>query len=203
METGVPYVPPSNELEADMVKIWQELLGKERIGIKNGFFELGGDSIIVLQVVSRARRTGQTLQPRDLFMHQTIAKLSAAIAERAQSGITGEQGYLQGASGLLPIQQWYLEQEGGDKSHFNQSILVGIDKSVTEPALRQAVEQLIAQHDALRFKYEQVNGQWRQEYGFQMPYSFSRSASFSRTAANASVGRSGLPPSAASTRAIR
>jgi non-ribosomal peptide synthase protein (TIGR01720 family) len=69
-------------------------------------------------------------------------------------------------SGLLPIQQWYLEREDVGVSHFNQSILLGIDKSVTEEALTLAIEQLVVHHDALRFSYQRTGdgNNWQQEY---------------------------------------
>jgi amino acid adenylation domain-containing protein/non-ribosomal peptide synthase protein (TIGR01720 family) len=160
------YVAPRNELEAKLAMIWQEVLGIDQVGTEDNFFELGGDSIITIQVVSRARRSGYELQPRDLFVHQTIGKLSAAIAARAGSVNVGEQGVLTGLSGLLPIQQWYLEKELADISHFNQGVLLGIAKSVTEPVLRAAVKQLIVHHDALRFTYYRgENGRWQQAYG--------------------------------------
>ena len=71
-------------------EIWQELLGVERVGIHDNFFELGGDSILTIQVVSRARRLGYELQPKDIFVHQTIARLSRVL-DRSFSG-TGSSG---------------------------------------------------------------------------------------------------------------
>ncbi|MEO7533118.1 MAG: amino acid adenylation domain-containing protein, partial [Ferruginibacter sp.] len=159
------YVAPRNEAEKGLADIWEKLLGIEHVGINDNFFELGGDSILTIQVVSRARRLGYELQPRDIFIHQTIGKLSHAIAERAGSLVTGEQEVLTGLSGLLPIQQLYLETEHTDVNHFNQGVLLGINKTVTESQLAKAVEQLLSYHDALRFKYAHGENGWQQEYG--------------------------------------
>jgi hypothetical protein len=145
------------------------LLGIETVGIYDNFFELGGDSILTIQVVSRAGRLGYELRPKDIFIHQTVARLAGIIAERSAGEVTGEQGILTGTSGLLPIQQWYLQQEQPNPSHYNQSILLGIDKTVTESALTSVVEKIVAQHDALRFKYHQSQGQWQQEYAGIQP----------------------------------
>jgi hypothetical protein len=68
------------------------------------------------------------------------------------------------AAGLLPIQQWYLEKDPADICHFNQSVLLKIDKSATYPVLQAAVNQLVLHHDALRFMYYQKDGHWQQEY---------------------------------------
>ncbi|MEO8109317.1 MAG: amino acid adenylation domain-containing protein [Ginsengibacter sp.] len=159
------YVAPGNELEEQLTEIWQELLGTERVGVTDNFFELGGDSILTIQVVSRARRLGYELKPRDLFIHQTIAKLSPVIAGRSDAVVSGEQGLLKGAAGLLPIQQWYLEDSWKSISHFNQSVLLGIDKNISPVLLGLVFDKLVSHHDALRFKYFQKEGKWHQEYG--------------------------------------
>ena len=159
------YTAPRNEAEAQLAGIWKELLHLERVGIHDNFFGLGGDSILTIQVVSRARRLGFELQPKDLFIHQTIARLSVSIAERSASEAVGEQGILTGLSGLLPIQHWYLEMDQPGNDHFNQGVLLSIDKVVTAGELGQAFTRLAEHHDALRFKYYQHDGQWQQEYG--------------------------------------
>ncbi|MHA4812697.1 phosphopantetheine-binding protein, partial [Flavitalea flava] len=154
----------------DLSAIWGELLGIGRIGMNDNFFELGGDSIITIQVVSRARRMGYELQPKDIFSYQSIGSLSAALLTRSagQAGHCGEQGLLTGPSGLLPVQSAYLSGVVGAEgagSHFNQSVLLGIDKGVEAGELEGAVGQLLSYHDALRFRYRRVCGDWVQEYG--------------------------------------
>jgi non-ribosomal peptide synthase protein (TIGR01720 family) len=159
------YIAPRTGLEEKLAIIWQELLGVKQVGINDNFFELGGDSILTIQVVSRVRRLGYELQPKDLFMHHTIAQLSVAIAGRAASSVLGEQGFLTGSSGLLPIQQWYFENEHRALSHFNQSVMLRVEKSVTAETLSTAVKQLLVQHDTLRFVYTKMADQWQQSYG--------------------------------------
>ena len=159
------YVAPKSEIEQNLAEIWKELLGIERIGMEDNFFELGGDSILTIQVVSRARRLGYELQPKDIFIYQTIGRLTQALGERSKVVITGEQGYLSGFSGLLPIQQWYLQSEPKEISHFNQSVFLKIDKSIEISLLQQAIEKIINHHDALRFRYFKSGNEWQQEYG--------------------------------------
>ncbi|HSU50799.1 MAG TPA: amino acid adenylation domain-containing protein, partial [Segetibacter sp.] len=158
------YVAPQNDVQKTLTAIWENLLGIERVGILDNFFELGGDSILTIQVVSRANHFGFNLQPKDIFVYQTISKLSEKIAEKSDRPIIAEQGQLEGKAGLLPIQQWFLKQENLDISHYNQSVLLSLKKSVTPEILEQAIKHLTAFHDALRFKYYRQNGQWQQEY---------------------------------------
>ena len=163
------YVAPRNEIETQLATVWKELLHVQQVGIHDNFFELGGDSILIIQVVSRCRRLGLELQPKDLFMHQTIGRLAVAIAEQSASVVYGEQGILTGQSGLLPIQQWYLGSEPTDISFFNQGVILGVAKTVTKAMLQEAVSRLLEHHDALRFRYSRnEENKWQQEYGIDI-----------------------------------
>ncbi|MEO6230169.1 MAG: non-ribosomal peptide synthase/polyketide synthase [Ferruginibacter sp.] len=162
------YVAPKTKLEQDLAFIWRELLNIETVGIQDSFFELGGDSILTIQVVSRARRMGYDLQPKDIFIHQTIARLSAAIGDKALAISVGEQGILTGQVGLLPIQQWFLYTNQSSHDHFNQSVLLGIDKTITAGMLQEAFQSLATQHDSLRLQFVKQNNNWLQEYGAGM-----------------------------------
>ncbi|MEO6221367.1 MAG: condensation domain-containing protein, partial [Ginsengibacter sp.] len=161
------YIAPRNDFEKAIAIIWQDLLDVEAVGIHDNFFELGGDSIIIIQIVSRARREGYEFLVSDVFTHQTIARLSAMMDQKTGSSSVafGEQGMLTGESGLLPIQQWYFEGEEKSISHFNQSVLISIDKSVTEVELENVLDQLTTHHDALHFIYHKKDDIWKQEYG--------------------------------------
>ncbi|GJM33275.1 MAG: hypothetical protein DHS20C18_22760 [Saprospiraceae bacterium] len=160
---GKVYVAPRHEVEKQLATIWIELLTVERVGIYDNFFELGGDSIISIQVVSRAKRYGLELQPKDVFAHQTIAALAKQIAKNANK-VDAEQGLLSGHVELLPIQKWFLESGYLSKSHFNQSHLFQIDKSVPGVHLSTVVNAMITHHDALRLKFINQNGHWEQAY---------------------------------------
>lgn len=79
-ESREEYLAPRDAVEAQLAAIWAEVLQLERVGIHDNFFERGGDSILSLQVVNRARSQGVPLTPRQLFQHQTIAELAAAAS---------------------------------------------------------------------------------------------------------------------------
>ncbi|RDL16574.1 non-ribosomal peptide synthase/polyketide synthase [Pseudomonas jessenii] len=74
------YVAPSTPLEQQLAEVWQDILKIERVGVTDNFFALGGDSIISIQLVSRARQQGIRFTPKDLFQQQTVQKLATVVS---------------------------------------------------------------------------------------------------------------------------
>ncbi|MCW3464519.1 non-ribosomal peptide synthetase/type I polyketide synthase [Chitinophaga nivalis] len=159
------YEGPRNEAERTLAAIWQELLGVSPISIHDNFFELGGDSIVTIQVVNRAKHAGYQLHPKNVFIHPTIAGLAAVLADQQPQRQAGEQGYLSGESGLLPVQQWYLGDESNVSDHMIQSVPLEIKKTIPVEIITTAVEYLVSFHDSLRFAYSNASGSWKQWYG--------------------------------------
>ncbi|RBL91356.1 non-ribosomal peptide synthase/polyketide synthase [Chitinophaga flava] len=163
------YVAPRNETEQLLADIWKGLLGVTRVGIHDNFFRLGGDSIITIQMVSRAKRAGYELQVKEVFLYPTVARLSTVMAARkgATAASAGEQGILEGTAGLLPIQQHFFEEaleNAAGMHHYNQRVLLALDKDIDEVILSAVLQRLQEQHDALRFAYHQKEGEWIQQY---------------------------------------
>ncbi|MCW3115212.1 MAG: linear pentadecapeptide gramicidin synthetase LgrD, partial [Segetibacter sp.] len=165
-QTSKEYVAPRNEFETTLAEVWQELLLTGKVGIYDNFFELGGDSIITIQAISRINRAGYSIKPKDFFIHQTIARLSSSITNSTdkRSACVTEQGVLKGPANLLPIQEWYFENNSLFVSQYNQSILLDLSKEVNEKILELAIQQILQQHDSLGFQYYQKDGKWYQEY---------------------------------------
>jgi non-ribosomal peptide synthase protein (TIGR01720 family) len=156
-------VAPSNETEAVLVEIWQDLLGIEPVGIHDNFFELGGDSVLGLQIVARARKAGLQLRARQIFEHQTVAELAAAAVGVAAAHPQAQE--VTGAVPLTPIQCWFFEQAFARPDHFNQSVLLKVPESLDPQRLARALVALEAQHDALRCRYRNEGGSWHQRIG--------------------------------------
>ncbi|MEM7356338.1 MAG: KR domain-containing protein, partial [Acidobacteriota bacterium] len=80
-QLSTAYVPPGNAIEEALVAIWQQEIGFEQVGIHDRFFELGGDSLLGIQVISRCRQAGFELTPKQLFEQPTIAELAKLLAD--------------------------------------------------------------------------------------------------------------------------
>jgi amino acid adenylation domain-containing protein/non-ribosomal peptide synthase protein (TIGR01720 family) len=154
------FLLPRTEAEKVLGGIWSEVLRIERVGIHDNFFEMGGDSILSIQIIARANRAGLRLAPKHLFLHQTIAEL-AAISEDAR-GSGAEQGLVTGSLPLTPIQRWFFAQELPEAHHFNQSVFLSLGEVLHPPLLEQVVAGLCAYHDALRLRFRREPAGWRQ-----------------------------------------
>ncbi|HSK81092.1 MAG TPA: amino acid adenylation domain-containing protein, partial [Thermoanaerobaculia bacterium] len=79
------YIAPQSPLEQVVAGIWAELLKVERVGLADNFFDLGGDSIKAVRLVSRVNeRLGADLRVQDVFKHQTVGSLAGRIATRSE-----------------------------------------------------------------------------------------------------------------------
>ncbi|MEU0878093.1 amino acid adenylation domain-containing protein [Lentzea sp. NPDC005914] len=153
------FVAPRTPVEAVLASVFAEVLGVGKVGVRDGFLELGGDSILAISVVTKARAAGLHLSARDVFRHQTIAELAPHV--RSAGGSTAEQGRVTGDVPLTPIQRWFFEQHE-QPGRFHQSVLLDFAEDVDPEQLDEAVRAVVEHHDALRMRYSLENGEWCQ-----------------------------------------
>ena len=154
------FVAPRTPEEEILAQIWSQVLRVEQVGIHNNFFELGGDSILTILIITRARQAGLQLTPKQVFTHQTIAELAAVAGKIRETQI--EQGLVTGAVPLTPIQKRFFEQNSPEKHHYNQSFLLSVPSDLKLELLEQAWQQLLVHHDALRLRFTQSGNSWQQ-----------------------------------------
>lgn len=161
METERDYVAPSTEAEKILTGIIGQLLNLAKVSVTDNFFEIGGDSILSIQVISRATQAGLNLSTKDIFQYHSIAEL-AEVAESAGI-ILAEQGVVTGPVPLTPIQRWFFESNPPNPHHFNWCSLMRVPPSLDMQLMRQALTTLLTHHDALRLRFSQEgSGEWVQ-----------------------------------------
>ncbi|MBZ4423048.1 non-ribosomal peptide synthase/polyketide synthase, partial [Myxococcus sp. RHST-1-4] len=166
------FVAPRTPVEEKLAAIWSRALGVQQVGIHDNFFTLGGDSIISLQVVARARQVGLQISPRQIFERQTIAELAAVLTPDTVS-TQEEQGPVTGEMALTPIQRFFFERELPEPHHYNQSVLLVLRRRLEPSALQKALLALVTHHDALRLRFSRsAQGEWQQSFA-PPPDSFS------------------------------
>jgi len=83
-----PYVAPGNPIETKLAEIWQQVLGREKVGINDNIFEIGGDSLLIFQITARATQAGLHVTLPQVFQLRTIAQLAAALNTAANASET-------------------------------------------------------------------------------------------------------------------
>ncbi|MEG7333862.1 amino acid adenylation domain-containing protein, partial [Bacillus sp. 0102A] len=151
---------PASKMEQILADIWKGVLGTEKIGTADSFFELGGDSIKALQVSARLHRIGKQMAVKDLFNHPTIQELAAYTRD---SNTSSSQAPVEGDVQWSPVQRWFLSQDIKEKHHFNQSVMLHRRTPIQEDALRKTLKVITCHHDALRMVFTQnQQGTWAQ-----------------------------------------
>src|SRR5581483_9755805 len=138
------YAEPRNKIERQLARIWQQVLHVEHVGIHAPFFSLGGDSILSVRVVARARHAGMHLTVRDLFRHQTIAELGQALGQTAPDSETPMQSQQVSATvPLTPVQCWFFERRLPATNHWNQSFLFRVREPLDPSLLHSSLRLLL------------------------------------------------------------
>ncbi|BBB67873.1 hypothetical protein UNDYM_3620 [Undibacterium sp. YM2] len=141
----------SSEAEAVVLAIWRELLQRKNLGKQADFFQSGGDSILAIQMIARLRQAGWQAKAMDLYAAPLLAdfaKKLLSVGEMAAADTKAE-----GMCGLLPAQLRLQELMHEIPAHFNLSVLLEMADWVSADMLGQALQALIAQHDALRLSF--------------------------------------------------
>ncbi|WP_181856466.1 non-ribosomal peptide synthetase, partial [Streptomyces reniochalinae] len=119
------HVAPRTPVEEQLAHIWQTVLGTTHpVGVHDNFFSLGGDSILSLQMIFRAKQQGLYFTVKQLFRHQTIAELAPVVEHQDAPQIQAEQDLVTGPVPLTPIQHWFFAQDFARPHHVNQSLLL-------------------------------------------------------------------------------
>ncbi|MDT5153023.1 MAG: glycopeptidolipid biosynthesis protein, partial [Mycobacterium sp.] len=149
--TGDEYRAPATPVEVILAGIYAQVLGVERVGVDDSFFDLGGDSILSMQVVARARLAGVVCRPRDVFVEQTVSRLAqvAGIADGADGVIDEGTGPVL----ATPIMGW-LHGVDGPVDEFNQAVVVHAPEGVTRGDVEIIVQALLDRHATLRLRAE-------------------------------------------------
>ncbi|MGH4010795.1 MAG: amino acid adenylation domain-containing protein [Pseudonocardiaceae bacterium] len=142
---------PISAREQILCELFGTVLSLPEVGVDDDFFALGGDSIVAIQLASRARKQNLPLNPRWIFQHRTPAALAAlgADTEKIVTPVSDQDGV--GNVIPLPIVQRCSERSGPIK-RFNQYILVRIPAAVDLVSLDQILQAVLDRHDGLRLQ---------------------------------------------------
>ncbi|MFI9007985.1 amino acid adenylation domain-containing protein [Actinosynnema sp. NPDC053489] len=145
--------------EEVLCAVFADVLGLPDVGVDDSFFDLGGDSIGSIQLVSRARRAGLVFTPRDVFERKTAAELALVAVEPTDARLVPDTTG-SGPAVLTPVVRWFLDS-GGTLDGFNQAQLVAVPAELGRDRLLGALDAVLDRHDALRSRlHRDDEGEW-------------------------------------------
>ncbi len=143
------YRGPSDAVEEILAGVYAQVLGVDRVGVDDSFFELGGDSILSMQVVARARAAGVVCRPRDVFVEQTVARLARVVTVVDDEAGLVDEGV--GPLSATPIIHW-LRDVAGPTEEFNQTVLLQAPAGVVEADVLVVLQAVLDRHATLRLR---------------------------------------------------
>jgi amino acid adenylation domain-containing protein/non-ribosomal peptide synthase protein (TIGR01720 family) len=162
-QLAAAYEAPRGHAETTLADIWSRVLGIERIGVDDNFFDLGGDSILNIQIVALAGKHGLRLSPQQIFDHPTVRELAAVTGTADE--VASEQGPITGDVPLTPVQLRFLGRELDNPSGYCQYVVLETDAPPDALVLGEALRTLAAHHDVLRSHFERGADGWSQRIG--------------------------------------
>ncbi|MGH7411794.1 MAG: amino acid adenylation domain-containing protein, partial [Candidatus Methylomirabilis sp.] len=165
-DRGTAFVAPRTEIEKELARIWEEVLGVERVGVKDNFFELGGHSLLATQVFSRIRSCFRVELPlSSLFAGPTVGEIAERIAatRRTEEGSREPPLIPVPRDGPIPlsfVQQrlWFLAQLDSDNPFYNTCRAVRISGPLRVEVLQRTLDAIVARHESLRTTFVSMDG---------------------------------------------
>ncbi len=155
---------PTGQVGA-LADLFAQVLGLEQVAADDSFFELGGDSILSIQLVSRARAAGFVISPKQVFELRTPERLANAVATAPSAAGVVRPARPEDALGdcpTTPVMEWLREQGGpaGAVDSFHQSLLVQTPVGIDAAWVRSAIATLLERPEALRARLVRAGDSW-------------------------------------------
>ncbi|MFJ9619623.1 amino acid adenylation domain-containing protein [Streptomyces noursei] len=174
-----PAEEPTTDTQRLLAAVFAELLGLDHVGLDDGFFDLGGDSILSIQLVARIRRAGLALTSKDVFRSNTVRALAELIDAGRDAARTADEARpgapaATGPAPLTPIQHWFFDTYRTAPGHYNMSVLLELAPDADHAALTSAVRAVTARHEALRTRFPEGRERTQRPEPDTVPMPFDR-----------------------------
>ncbi|MEN2396410.1 non-ribosomal peptide synthetase [Pseudomonas halotolerans] len=157
---------PQRTLELRLLEIAREILNNPELRLDDNFFSVGGDSILSLQIIARAKQQGLQLKPKQIFEYPTVRGWAEQVVDLGAMTArpTGDVPEPTTAFALTPIQDWFFAQQQDLSEHWNQSLLLALDEPLDQQRFTDALGVLLKRHASLRLTFEATPEGWQQRY---------------------------------------
>ncbi|HEX2079821.1 MAG TPA: amino acid adenylation domain-containing protein, partial [Longimicrobium sp.] len=159
------YTEPRTPTEEVLAGIWAEVLGIERVGIRDNFFARGGHSLLATRVVSRVRQVfGVEVPLRALFEGPTVAELAVRVEALRRAGLPVLPPVVPTErTGALPLsfaqeRLWFIDRLEPGSAVYNIPVAWRLGGALDVAALERSLSEIVRRHEALRTVFAEVNG---------------------------------------------
>lgn len=158
---------PHTREQQQLLEIWQNLLGRKAIGITDNFFDLGGHSLLAHRLTTQIKsQLGVSLELRQVFEHNTIEQLAHLVSQSDMPETVSpvvrceeDKGY---PLSFAQQRLWFFDQLDHGSAQYNMPLLLALNGNLNIDALQQAYSALISRHEALRTRFDNIDGVARQ-----------------------------------------
>ncbi|MEC0802684.1 condensation domain-containing protein, partial [Bacillus atrophaeus] len=156
------YIEPRNKLEESIAKIWREILGVEKVGVFDNFFEYGGDSILSIKFFYRMKQQRLNISPKDLIAYPTISELAKIVDSNIKRKVN--QNITKGKFSLTASQLSFFCKKLKNINYYNNSWIFEVKADLKIKLIKETLSILANHHDAIRLRFKKEKNEWMQYF---------------------------------------
>ncbi|MFT6332559.1 MAG: amino acid adenylation domain-containing protein [Lentimonas sp.] len=148
-------IPASTKQEIALVKIFSQILNVDsaKIGINSNFFELGGDSLMLIELSCALEKATIFIEPHELFIHRDISNILKNSHNYKK--IVSSQSQISGEINPLPRQIKFFQDGISIRNHWNRAMMLEFKQNVNLQMLQESLDKVVSHHDGLRLSFAQ------------------------------------------------
>ncbi|WP_107655644.1 condensation domain-containing protein [Nocardia suismassiliense] len=163
--TATAHVAPNTALQEQLCELWSRYLRRDRVGIEDDFFDLGGDSISAIAIAAEAGTTGIPLRPRAILRLRTVAAVAETIPERETGSVTTAPAPAEVQAHTkvdpTPPQLEFLGRGVPNPDYWNHGVRYTLRRDIDTATVERAVQALADRHPVLHAQLRSVEAKWQ------------------------------------------
>lgn len=155
-EEKIEFIKPTTQKERDLIQVLEEILQLKEVNLGGNFYEVGGDSIKAIQVVSKLSQRGWSIRVSDFLSKETLIEIAHSMEKEHKNK---DSFYIEeGVVKHTPISKWFFSLENKMENYWNQSMMLKIKYSINQESIERVLNKIVLHHDTLRLNKDLLSG---------------------------------------------